>query len=98
MTDRRVSTTHQFTGKQPPSLNGHGPGPAGRPRPRSAQIVGWGMAVPERVVTNHDLEKIMDTTDEWIHSRTGIAQRRIASGPRETTASLAVLALSLIHI
>ena len=50
------------------------------------------MAVPEKVVTNHDLEKVMDTTDEWIRSRTGITQRHIASGPRETTASLAVLA------
>ena len=67
-------------------------GLAGRPKPRSAQIVGWGMAIPEKVVTNHDLEKVMDTTDEWIRSRTGIAQRHIASGPRETTASLAVLA------
>ena len=37
--------------------------PLADPRPRSAQIVGWGMAVPERVVTNHDLEKVMETTD-----------------------------------
>ncbi len=50
------------------------------------------MAVPERIVTNHDLAKVMDTTDEWIRSRTGIAQRRVATSPRETTASLAVQA------
>lgn len=72
-----------------PSRNGHS---TGSRRPRTAQIVGWGMALPERIVTNHDLEKMIDTTDEWIRSRTGIAQRRIASTARETTASLAVQA------
>lgn len=92
MTDHTVSATRHSTGRQQPSPNGYGPDLASRPRPRSAQIVGWGMAVPEKIVTNHDLEKVMDTTDEWIRSRTGIAQRRVASGPRETTASLAVLA------
>ena len=69
----------------------NGQGPGGR-RQRSAQIVGWGMALPERIVTNSDLEKMMDTTDEWIRSRTGIAQRRIATSPRESTASLAIQA------
>jgi len=47
------------------------------------------MAVPERVVTNDDLARMVDTTDEWIVSRTGIRQRRVADG-RETTASLAL--------
>ena len=41
-------------------------------------ILGIGRYVPEKVVTNHDLEKIMDTSDEWIRTRTGIAERRIA--------------------
>jgi 3-oxoacyl-[acyl-carrier-protein] synthase-3 len=53
-----------------------------------AHITGWGMYVPERVMTNADLEKIVDTNDEWIVSRTGIRERRIASD-EETTASLA---------
>jgi 3-oxoacyl-[acyl-carrier-protein] synthase-3 len=53
-----------------------------------AHITGWGMAVPERVLTNHDLEKLVDTTDDWIRSRTGICERRIAND-EETTASLA---------
>ncbi len=44
----------------------------------SAIISGAGMGVPERVVTNHDLEKIVDTSDEWIRTRTGISQRHIA--------------------
>ncbi len=44
-----------------------------------AQIVGTGMAVPEKVLTNADLEKIVDTTDEWILTRTGIKERRMAS-------------------
>jgi len=54
---------------------------------RYAHITGWGMAVPERVLTNHDLEQIVDATDEWIISRTGIRERRIAD-KTETTASL----------
>lgn len=41
-------------------------------------ILGIGRYVPEKVVTNHDLEKIMETSDEWIRTRTGIAERRIA--------------------
>ena len=53
-----------------------------------AHITGWGMYVPERVMTNADLEKIVDTNDEWIVSRTGIRERHIASD-EETTASLA---------
>ena len=56
-----------------------------------AHIVGWGMAVPQRVMTNDDLARIVDTTDEWITSRTGIRQRRIA-GPKESTSTLAAQA------
>jgi len=40
------------------------------------RILGVGRAVPDRVVTNDDLSKVMDTSDEWIHQRTGIRQRR----------------------
>ena len=54
-----------------------------------AHITGWGMSVPESVLTNEDLSKIVDTNDEWIRNRTGIRERRIA-GDEETTASLAV--------
>jgi 3-oxoacyl-[acyl-carrier-protein] synthase III len=42
----------------------------------SVAITGTGMAVPPRVVTNHDLAKLMDTSDEWIRQRTGIEERR----------------------
>ncbi|MEI6083380.1 MAG: beta-ketoacyl-ACP synthase III [Verrucomicrobiota bacterium] len=45
---------------------------------RSVHIVGTGSYVPDRVLTNADLEKMVDTTDEWITSRTGIKERRIA--------------------
>ena len=51
-------------------------------------ILGLGMCVPRKVVTNADLEKMVDTTDEWITSRTGIKERRIAE-PGETTSDLA---------
>lgn len=56
-----------------------------------AAITGWGSAVPERVLTNFDLEKIVDTSDEWITTRTGIRQRHILS-EGETTSTLAVTA------
>ena len=59
--------------------------------PRSAHVTGWGSYAPARVLTNHDLEKMVDTSDEWIVSRTGIRERRVA-GPGETTASMAAVA------
>jgi|SRR5579884_1239131 len=58
---------------------------------RHAAITGWGMAVPERVLTNADLERMVETSDEWIVTRTGIKERRIV-GPRDSTTSLAVAA------
>lgn len=56
-----------------------------------AHVTGWGMAVPEKIVTNHDLAARMDTSDEWIVSRTGIRERRIVEG-EESTATLATRA------
>jgi 3-oxoacyl-[acyl-carrier-protein] synthase-3 len=56
-----------------------------------AHIVGWGMAVPDTILTNQDLEAIVETSDEWIRARTGIHERRIA-GERESTASLGLKA------
>jgi 3-oxoacyl-[acyl-carrier-protein] synthase III len=53
-----------------------------------AVITGWGMYAPSRVMTNDDLSKIVDTSDEWIASRTGIRERRIAADD-ETTTTLA---------
>lgn len=55
------------------------------------RITGWGMSVPEKVLTNADLEKMVDTSDEWIVSRTGIRERHVA-GEGETTATLSVKA------
>ncbi len=43
-----------------------------------AHITGWGMQVPEPVLTNHDIAKLVETSDEWIRERTGIRERRIA--------------------
>ena len=71
-----------------------------RPQPRSPRllkpkrtvsIIGTGSYVPERILTNADLEKMVDTSDEWIRSRTGISERRIAA-PDETTSHMAVKA------
>ena len=60
-------------------------------RVRSARITGWGMHAPAQVLTNADLERMVDTSDEWIVSRTGIRERRVA-GADETTASMAAVA------
>ena len=54
-------------------------------------ITACGMYLPERIVTNADLSKIVDTTDEWIQQRTGIKERRIA-GDGETTSAMAIKA------
>lgn len=59
---------------------------------RYAQITGWGMGVPEKVLTNADLTRVVDTTDEWIVERTGIRERHVAANERETTSTLAVRA------
>ena len=56
-----------------------------------SQIVGWGSYAPSRVLTNFELARTLDTDDDWIRSRTGIGERRIA-GPKESTAVMAVRA------
>ncbi|MDP3235324.1 MAG: beta-ketoacyl-ACP synthase III [Myxococcales bacterium] len=56
-----------------------------------AHIIGTGSYVPEKVVTNHDLEKLVETTDEWIVERTGIRERRMAA-PGENTSDMALKA------
>jgi 3-oxoacyl-[acyl-carrier-protein] synthase-3 len=45
---------------------------------RTAQITGWGKCMPPNVLSNHDLEQLVDTSDEWITTRTGIKERRIS--------------------
>lgn len=58
---------------------------------RHAQIIGVGSYLPERVLTNEDLERMVDTSDEWIVSRTGIRERRIVA-EGESTSDLAARA------
>ncbi len=53
-----------------------------------SRIIGTGSYLPEKILTNKELESIVDTTDEWIHSRTGIRQRHIAADD-QTTVDLA---------
>ena len=52
------------------------------------RIIGTGSYLPENIVTNDDLSKIMDTSDEWISSRTGIKERHLVKD--ETTASMSI--------
>src|SRR6185295_10164431 len=51
----------------------------------SVSIVGTGSFVPKRILTNAELEKMVDTTDEWITTRTGIKERRIALPTKATS-------------
>ena len=60
---------------------------------RGVRIAGVGSAVPERRLTNADLEKLVDTSDEWIVQRTGIRERRVVDPSKETTRTLGTLAL-----
>ncbi len=60
-------------------------------RERFAAVIGWGMAVPSRLITNDELAQRIDTSDEWIRTRTGIRERRVA-GPGESTSTLATAA------
>lgn len=60
-----------------------------------SKIAGIGMYVPQQVFTNHDLMKVMDTSDEWIQERTGIKERRYAKRTGETTTTMAVEAATI---
>ena len=51
----------------------------------NAGIIGLGRYIPEKVLTNRDLEKMVETSDEWIRTRTGIEERRIASDDVNTS-------------
>src|SRR6186713_1384889 len=62
--------------------------------PRS-KIAGIGMYVPKNVVTNNDLVKFMDTSDEWVQERTGIKERRYADRTGETTTTMGVEAAKI---
>ncbi|WP_126428705.1 ketoacyl-ACP synthase III [Brevibacillus marinus] len=65
---------------------------AGAALPSRARITAIGSYVPEKVLTNHDLEKMVETSDEWIVQRTGIRERRIAA-PDQFTSDLCVAAV-----
>ena len=62
-----------------------------RPEIRGTTIAGTGMYVPDRVLTNRDLERMVDTSDEWIRERTGISERRIGA-PGQASSDLALAA------
>src|SRR4029453_17190106 len=51
---------------------------------RNAHVSGWGRYAPSQVLTNHDLERMVDTSDEWIGSGTGVPERPAPAAPRKT--------------
>ena len=61
----------------------------------NSKIAGIGLYVPENIVTNNDLKKHMDTSDEWIQERTGIKERRYAHRTKETTTTMGVEAAKI---
>ncbi len=67
------------------------------PATRSVRLTGWGRYAPSQVLTNADLERMVDTSDEWIVSRTGIRERRVAASHESTASMGAVAGLRAIH-
>ena len=64
---------------------------------RTVSIIGTGSYVPEKILTNEDLSKLVDTSDEWITSRTGIKERRVAAKDEQTSDMGAKAALNAIE-
>lgn len=62
---------------------------------RNSRIIGVGRYLPEKIVTNDDLAKIMDTSDEWIQERTGIRERRFFELGKDTTANMGTRAAQM---
>lgn len=83
--------TIHLSPSDPPPADTRTHGCAARSGPPGSRIVGTGRYLPERRLTNADLEKIVDTTDAWITERTGIKERRVAA-PGEVTSDMAAAA------
>ncbi len=66
-------------------MNPHTPRPRSSQPKRTVSIIGTGSYLPEKVLTNAELEKLVETSDEWITSRTGIKERRIAADDENTS-------------
>src|SRR5437899_12577936 len=65
--------------------------------PRTVSIIGTGSYVPEKILTNADLSRIVDTSDEWITTRTGIKERRVAAKDEQTSDMATKAALRAIE-
>jgi 3-oxoacyl-[acyl-carrier-protein] synthase-3 len=87
MTETRVEPASTQTSPRPSP----GPEPGRRQLLHSAVIAGTGFDVPERVMTNAELEKLVETSDQWIVERTGMKERRIAA-PEEAASDFALAA------
>src|SRR5262245_49017223 len=97
----KPSSTKSTLTSSKPSSDTMTPQPQPRTRThlpkRTVSIIGTGSYVPERVMTNDDLAKFVDTSDEWITTRTGIKERRIASDAESTSDLAAKAALAAIE-
>ena len=64
----------------------------------NSKIAGLGFYVPENVVTNDDLAKVIDTSDDWIQERTGIMERRYVEDDQDTTTTMGVKAARIATV
>ena len=64
---------------------------------RSVSIIGTGSYVPEKILSNAELERMVETSDEWIITRTGIRERRIASAEECTSDMAAKAAMAALE-
>jgi 3-oxoacyl-[acyl-carrier-protein] synthase-3 len=67
------------------------------PATHNVRLTGWGRYAPSQVLSNADLERMVETSDEWIVSRTGIRERRVAAAHESTASMGAVAGLRAIH-
>ena len=63
---------------------------------KNAYITATAHSVPDKIMTNHDLEKLVDTSDQWIQSRTGIKQRHVVNSDEATSDISTKIALELL--
>ena len=62
---------------------------------QTVNIIGTGSYLPEKVITNNDIAELVDTSDEWIYSRTGMKERRICA-PNQATSDLVLKQQNLL--
>lgn len=66
--------------------------------PRHSRITGWGVALPDKIVTNEELSRTLDTSDDWITERTGIKERRIGGSTKDLAVTAGIEAMKVADV